>query len=470
MATAAQRFAEFVADVRYADIPRGVLDKAKLHLIDTLGCGLAAHALDEATEARQTVAGWRGTEEASVIGLDRRLPAAAAALANGALCHALDFDDTHTTSLCHVSAVVGPAALAAAEARRANGDDLLTGYVVGAEVVARIGRAAPGAFHARGFHPTSVCGVFGAAAAASSLAGLSAREVADALGIAGSMSSGTFEHLADGSGTKPLHAGFAAQAGVLAAALAAGGATGPVSVLEGLHGLYATHIGTTDVALADELSTLGSRWETANMAIKPYPACHQMHTCLDAASILLNEHRFGPGDVAEVVVSVPELAVPLVLEPAEHKATPRTVSEARFSLPFSLAVLLVHGHADVSAYTGAMLADRRVRELAGRVRYEVKQYPYDAGLAGSVTILTADGARLEAELMHERGSSQRPLALEAVLAKFRANADLALSRDMTFELERRMLALEEERELPWPLPAVGTVQSGAYREPAPERT
>ena len=142
--------------------------------------------------------------------------------------------------------------------------------------------AASGAFHARGFHPTSVCGVFGATAAAARLAGLDAETTTSALGLAGSMSSGLMAYLNDGTPTKPVHAGWAAQAGVLAARLAAHGAEGPAGVLDGRFGVFHAFVDDDEPSLAEQLDDLGSRWETLRVSYKPYPACHFMHGSLGA--------------------------------------------------------------------------------------------------------------------------------------------------------------------------------------------
>ena len=235
--TSAQRIAAFTSSLAFEQIPDEVIEATKLHVLDVLGCGLAAHGLGVAGEGRATMAEL-GTGDATAIGLDTPLPAPHAAFANAMLCHGLDYDDTHSDSVCHITVVVVPAALAVAESLGRSGEDVLTAVTAGTEVVSRIGMAASGAFHARGFHPTSVCGVFGATAAAARLAGLDAETTTSALGLAGSMSSGLMAYLNDGTPTKPVHAGWAAQAGVLAARLAAHGAEGPAGVLDGRFGVF----------------------------------------------------------------------------------------------------------------------------------------------------------------------------------------------------------------------------------------
>ena len=441
--TAAERIATWADGLTLERIPAHVARAAKLHFLDALGCGFAAHALGIATAGRDTMRESGGGEEASMIGIAERLPAPQAAFANGMLCHGLDFDDTHTDAVCHVSAVMAPAALAAAEARAASGAELLVALVAGNETIVRIGMAAPAVFHQRGFHPTSVCGVFGATLAAARLRRLDRRRTVHALGIAGSLACGIFEYLADGSETKPVHAAAAAQAGLVAAGLAAHGATGPSTVLEGRFGLFATFADIHGIDLEPGLADLGRRWETPRIAFKPYPACHYVHAPLDAVVQAAASGAGAPEHIAEIVVRVPQAAVSLVLEPAAAKARPRTAYEAKFSLPYSVAARLLHGRLDLESYRDDAIADEQVLALARRVRYEVVDFPtFPRALPGAARLRLVDGRILEAELPHQRGGPENPLTDDQVCAKFRRNASLALGEDAAISLERRVLTLE----------------------------
>jgi 2-methylcitrate dehydratase PrpD len=445
VASAAERLAEFSSGLRYEDVPPPVIESAKLHLLDMLGCALAAQATRTATHARDVVVGFGGKREASVVGLQTRIPAPHAAMANGALAHGLDFDDTHADAVCHTSVVVGPAAIATAEAAGASGRNLVTAFVAGSEIVIRLGLAASGEFHQRGLHATSVCGVFGAAAAAARLSEAGARDSVHALGLAGSMASGLLAFLDDGTPTKPLHAGWAAQAGVLASRLAASGAQGPSSVLDGRFGLYRALLGT-EARLAEELDDLGERWETPAIAFKAYPACHYMHGVLGAAEELAAE--VDPAAVEEVVVVVPAPAVPLVLEPAAAKVAPRSAYEAKFSLQYSVASVLVRRRLGVVDYTEEALGDPDVQALAARVRYETREYEtYPRAFPGGVRIGLAGGETLEAELRHQKGAPENPLSSEEVLAKFRANAELALRDGSAAALASSVLQLDRHDDV-----------------------
>jgi 2-methylcitrate dehydratase PrpD len=446
--TAAERLAAFATGLAYEAIPADVVETAKLHLLDTLGCGLAAHGLDVATAGRAVAAGMGGTPEATVIGLGQRLPAAQAALANAMLCHGLDFDDTHADAVCHVSVVVGPAALAVGEARRAPGRDVVAALVGGSEIVARLGMAAGGRFHRRGFHPTGVCGIFGAAAAAARLDGLDADAVVRALGIAGSLASGLLAFLEDGAPTKPVHPGWAAHGAVMAARMVAHGAAGPAAVLEGRFGLYDAFVGRDGLDLERELADLGARWETRRIACKPYPACHYMHGVLGAAEQATGGQALAADEIAEVVVTVPEASVPIVLEPAAAKAAPRTEYEGKFSLPYSTAAMLVHGSVGVATYTEKAIGDPAVLGVARRVRYEIRPYPTAArAFPGGIRIRLRDGRTLAADCPHQKGAPENPLSPAEVVAKFRANAGLALPPAAVAALEAAVLHLDGAGDL-----------------------
>ena len=450
MTTAAETIASWATTLTADDIPADVLEHAKLHALDVLGCGLAAHAEGIAGEGRATMAELGGEPQATVIGSDGRLPAANAAFANAMLCHGLDFDDTHSDSVSHVSAVVTPVALAAGELAGASGSDVLAAIVAGNEVTCRIGMAAPGAFHTRGFHPTAICGIFGGVAAVSRLAGADADATTRALGIAGSFASGLFAYLADGTPTKPMHPAWAAHGAYLASRLAAHGAVGPQSVLEGKFGLYHAFLGAEqgEVDIAGQLADLGERWETPRIAYKPYPVCHFMHGSLGAAAQALDGRVLEPAEIDEVVVAVPAAGVSLVLEPAAQKIAPRSEYEGKFSLQYSVASMLVRGHVAVSDFTDEAIADPAVLEVAAKVRYETREYPtYPQAFPGGTTVRLVDGTLLEADFPHQDGAPENPLSADEVRAKFRENASLALAEPELVALEEAILSLERNDDL-----------------------
>lgn len=430
----AHQLAEFAVSAEPSARP-GLRAVAARHLLDVVGCGLAAVGSGEGGHATEVALAAGSREEASVLGSAVRLPAAAAAFANGTRFHALDFDDTHEEGICHVSAVVAPAALASAEVAGLDLGGLLDALAVGSEVALRVAVAAAPSIYARGFHPTSVCGAFGATAATARIRGLDATQTANALGVVGSFASGLMEYLSDGSATKPLHAGWAAQAGVQASALAAAGATGPATILEGRFGIFTSH-GETPIDPAPVTAGLGVDWHAERIAIKPFPACHFLHAPTWAIAELAAEHGFGADDVEAIAVEVPAPGVPLVLEPLAAKHHPATVYDAKFSAPWTIAHHLVHGELTLSSFNAERIADPRLLELAGRVGGGAwtEGEPLSR-FCGAVTV-TVGGTELREVVPFTPGSSDNPLSDAAVLDKFRANASLSLPADEVEALAR----------------------------------
>lgn len=437
MGAIAETLAGFAAEFESAAIPAQVRERAALHFTDVLGCGIAAVGLDAAPQASELA--WRqgGRGEASLIGAGPKVPAAQAALANGTRCHALDFDDTHEAGICHSSVVVAPAALAAAEVTDASGREMLAAYVLGSEIALRIAVAAADELYERGFHPTSVCGAFGAAAAAARLFAADRVTTANALGIVGSFAAGLFEYLSDGSATKPLHAGWAAQAGIQAARLAAAGATGPANVIEGRFGLLASHAQRAGEEAQAIVAGLGERWEFEGLAIKLYPACHFAHASTWAAGELADEHGLGAADIGRITVRVPPEGARLVLEPLAEKLRPKTPYDAKFSLPYTAAHRIVRGSLGLAAFTEAAIADPEVLELAARVDAEPLG---DEGrgasrFCGGARLVTNDGREFDRFLAAPPGSPSMPAGPEEIRAKFRANAGLGLPESRAYDLE-----------------------------------
>lgn len=438
--TLAERLAAFTAGLDVTDVPAAVIESAKLRVLDILGIALAATTHEFAPSVLGALESWGGGE-ATVIGAKIGAPLPLAILANGTLAHGLDFDDTHTGSITHASAVVLPAALAAGECERVSGRAVLAAAVAGYEAITRIGLAAPGAFHARGWHATSACGVFAAALAVGKVMRLDAGRLTSALGLAGSFASGVMEHLADGSWSKRAHAGWAGHGGAVAATLARGGFRGPATIFEGRFGLYATMLDRTpDPA---PFATLGQEWETLAVGYKPYPCCHLLHAYVDCALALGREHRLAPESIADVECLVPAGELPIICEPRDSKLEPRTSYDAQFSLPYTLAAALVDGRVTLDTFAPERLGDRRLLALAARVRHTVDPTSaFPDGFPGWVRVRLTDGRRLEAREPDGRGGLRRPLPPTAIVEKFRDNACRVLPAARVDELEHAALALD----------------------------
>lgn len=439
--TLALRLAAFAAALRYDDLPPVVTASVRLRVLDILGIALAASTHDFAPSVLGPLHAWGGRGECTVVGAKVTAPAPLAALVNGTLAHGLDFDDTHAASITHASAVVLPAALAVGEAQGADGRAVITSAVAGYETITRLGMAAPGAFHARGWHATAVCGPFAAALAAGRLTDLDPSRLTAALGLAGSVASGVQEFLEDGSWSKRVHAGWAGHGGVVAAALARGGFTGPATILEGRFGLYRTFLGVEPDR--SPFDTLGREWQTLRIGFKPYPCCHYLHAFLDCALALRHEHAIGASEIEAVECLVPAGEVPIVCEPRAAKLRPRTTYDAQFSLPFTVAAALGDGHVGLDTFAPERLADEALLALAERVSHQVDPASrFPDGFPGWIRVRLRDGRVLEARQPDGRGGPARPLPEEAIVTKFRTNAAQALPPARVAAIERAALGLD----------------------------
>ncbi len=401
-------------------LPGPVVHAIRRHLLDGISNAVASSRRGVVAPAEEVARGLGGPSEATLLGDEARIGAPAAALATGALVHGFDFDDTHADALVHATAVVLPVALAVGEQVDASLDELLLAAAAGYETTLRLGAAVPHGFHARGFHATSVVGVMGGTVVASRLLGVSVDVVVSALGIAGSRAAGSLEFLRSEASTKQLHPGFAAMDAILSTRLAAAGATGPPTILEGEAGLFRLYTGRY-VDPATVLEGLGARWELERITIKPYPVCQLSHAALDAAATVLDRVD-DPARIRRVVVELPADSVPIVAGPASEKVQPLTTYQARFALPFCLAVLLTDGAITIDDLGAAQLVRPDLQALAARVEVRAVEVGVTAAAApGVVTVELQDGHVLEGYVPVSRGGPARPMTDADLLAKATAN-------------------------------------------------
>ncbi|MFL9913651.1 MmgE/PrpD family protein [Paraburkholderia sp. RL17-337-BIB-A] len=448
-----ERCASWAVGLQFDDCPDALREAARWRLLDTLGVGLAATSLPVAEAMLGAAGDLSDGADADVIGNGgRRVSVPWAALANGTLFHSLIFDDTHSETIVHPSSVVVAAALAAAQANHASGRDFLTAMMAGSEITCRIGLAAARRFHAAGFQPTAVVGPLGATVAAGKLYGLDSRQLAHALGIAGSFVSGIIESWTDGAWAQLLHAGWAAHSGIVAATLGRRGFSGPSTVIEGKAGVLCTHTRPNGIPFAFERITdaLGERWESAQIAFKPFPCGHVIHPFLDA---LLALHREGleADQVKRIVCPIADYMIPVVCSPVEQKRRPRTDAQARTSLQYSLAEALHHGRLDARSYQPESLNDPRILALADRVEVKVDDSAPDSRIfKGWVIVHTVEGRVLEKIVPSTRGSVDNPMSETELRDKFFANAALRLSREQAqrvFDLVFRIDTLASVDEM-----------------------
>jgi 2-methylcitrate dehydratase PrpD len=448
-----QRLSEFAAAQGYERLPRAVRDDIPGRILDVLGIAAAAIPLDTSQAVLGYVRDTGGTAQATAIGLAEKVPAAQAALANGTLAHSLDYDDTHLPSVLHPSAVVVPAALAAAERSGASGRDLTVAVAVGLEVCVRVGmagydvEAGDSLYFARGQHATSICGVLGGAAAAALIGGLDADGIADSIGVAASMASGIIEANRTGGTVKRIHCGWAAHAAVNAVELVSRGLTGPPSVLEGRFGFFQAFLdGRFDASAVTD--GLGETWAVPGIFYKPYPANHFTHCTADAA-MALRARGVRPSDIDSIHVGVANPTVRTVGEPLPVKQAPQTGYQAQFSTPYVMAAGLFGGGGlglSLDDFTDELARDPGRRALMAKVTVggDAKCdaiYPYQ--FPAVVTARLVNGDEIVEEVLTNRGGPDRPLTASELAGKFRDNAGRTLPASAVDAVYERVRTLAD---------------------------
>lgn len=418
----AEALAQAVARARGRPLPAPLRETCERLLIDVAGLCVAAR---NAPWLRAAIDAWEANGDATAIGHGRALDAAGAAFVNGTAAHGEDYDDTFEGGPVHAGAVIVPALLAAAERHGIGGPDVLFGMAVGLEVTCRASLVAPKRIHGAGFHPTAVLGAMGAAAGVAAALACDAKTFASAQGIAGSLASGIIEYLAEGTSTKRLHPGWAAQSGLRAVALARAGFDGPRTVWEGTHGMLHAFARGAEGDWSKLLDGFGDRWLATTIAFKPYACGTMIHPYIDCARRISLCLASGPGrglqDIAAIECETAEGIVHRLWEPLAAKRLPSNGYAAKFSVPYCVAYALANGSVGLEAFDDAPI-DPRVAALAGKVAYRIDSAnPYPDEYTGHVRVRFADGRVVEERQPHLRGGKNEPLSRADIEEKFLAN-------------------------------------------------
>ncbi len=393
--------ARWASELRYEDLPARTVAAAKSRLLDALAVAWAGSDADGIGPVREMLVDQGGRADSTVLAYGDRLPAGAAAMLNGAMAGALDFDGLHEASGVHSDIAVLPAALALAERQGVDGKAFLTALCAGEEILIRLGLSSgtgPGWFF------SSVFGVFGAALAAGKILKLDPDDLNAALGVAFCHATGSQQNLVESALTKRYQCGFAAQAGVLAAEMAAHGVGGPLQSLEGKFGLDTLF---TPIDPAVVLDGLGDTFHMDELTLKKYPCCFCSHAAIDAALELAGRDGFDVGEIASITVTVPPFSERLVGEPFD--AARATQVSAQFNLAYAVACALSRRRFGLADIEMAAIRDPEVVELAGRVRVEAE--PGNAARFAPVdlAIETESGGRLATRVDSLPGTPARPL-------------------------------------------------------------
>src|SRR5688500_16539967 len=394
------RFAEGIEVLRLPGAVRTILRDL---LIDVAGLCVAARNTDYIAAALASAA---STGAATAIGHEGGFNPYDAALINGTAAHGEDYDDTFEGGPVHAGAVIVPAVLAVAEHRGLSGAGALKGIAAGVEIMCRMSLLAPQAIHRACFHPTAVIGAPAAAAAVATALGRHAAGIARAIGIAASLASGIIEYLADGSSTKRLHAGAAAQSGLRAGLLAEAGFSGPLTVLEGTHGFYKAFAPSRPPDFGKLVLGLGSDWVMETLAFKPY-ACGTMTQPYIDCAIVLAAAGVRAEDIVAMECEVGEGTVHRLWEPLHLKQAPPNGYAGKFSTPYCIAVAFLDGRAGFAQFTDARSQDEAVRALAAKVSYVIDPAnPYPNAFTGHIRARLKDGTTREFRRSHMRGGAQ----------------------------------------------------------------
>jgi 2-methylcitrate dehydratase PrpD len=401
--------ARFIVNHKYSDIPQKVRHEAARSFLNWVGCAVGASRHDTVERALAALNEFSGPREATVLGRGDRLDVMLAALMNGTTSHTFDFDDTHLKTVIHPSGPVASALLALAERKRMSGADFLHAFILGVEAECRIGNAVYPSHYDVGWHITATTGVFGAAAAAGRVLGLTEQQMVWALGIAATQSSGLREMF--GTMVKPMHPGNAARNGLLAAFLASKNFTSAEQGIEGRRGF--ANVLATARNYAEITEKLGETWEISLNTYKPFACGIVEHPAIDGCIQLRNEHKLKAEDIEGIALSVH----PLVLE-LTGKKTPQTGLEGKFSVYHSSAVAVIHGAAGEEEYSDEVVRDPRVVALRDKVTATVDKAMHEDQVR--VTIKLKGGKTLERYVEHAVGSLGRPMSDADLEAKFRA--------------------------------------------------
>ena len=407
------------------DLSGEVVERTKYLLLDYLGVAIAGSLTESSQPIYRMLARSASHGPCTVIGTASQSSPGFAALANGAAAHSVELDDTHQAGSIHPGVVMFSTAIALSEIQPDIDVAQFVGAVVaGYEVATRLGMALqPKSHYELGFHPTSTCGVFGAAVTAAKLLRLSEEQMLSAVGIAGSMAAGSLEFLAEGTWTKRLHPGLAAQNGILAANLAAEGFQGPATILEGRDGFLWAYSRKPKPELVTQ--DLGQDFEIMRTSIKPHACCRYMQAPIDGLIELATQHDIHPEQVERIEIAVLEAGWPLVCEPRDRKYSPSNAVDAQFSMPFGAAIALASRSASLDQFTDENFHSPQIKSLMGKVvlqkdtRIE-KNFPEE--WPAIVRVHLTNGKELEKYVRFPKGDPENPLTWQELTIKFQSLA------------------------------------------------
>lgn len=413
------RLARHIVETPFEALPAATVDAARRALLDGIGVMIAASGLSRDVPPFIDLARSSGGGEATILGTWDRVPASAAAFANGAMAHALDYEDTFDAAACHPNASLIPAALALAEADGSvSGRDLIAAVAIGGDLVCRMGLCLTRPMEDGGWYPPPILGAFGAVAAAARVMRLSPGQVADAFSLLLCQLGGPGEikHSPD-TVIRAVREAFPAQAAVTSILLARAGVRGFDAPLEGEAGFFRIYAdGAYDAVTL--LDGLGERFLGEDISFKPWPACRGTHGYIELALHLAGQHRLNWRDIGEIRLTGGEVQAMLAL-PLERKRRPATSIDAKFSLPYTVALALVDGDVTLDSFDDARLDRPDILSLTSRISYRTDPaWGRSRATAAGIEIAMANGDRWSMTQDHPLGHPSRPLDNRALIRKF----------------------------------------------------
>ena len=403
----AEDFSNWAINLKTKDIPADVQEVLGFLVKDISGVIIAAR---NENYIQSLVKTYSNTGNTIALGHKNIFDVFSSSIICGTAAHGEDFDDTFEGNPMHVGATMVSVFLSAGQFFKLNGEQILRGIAIGAELICRMALVSPTAMHKQGFHPTAICSVFGAAAGLGVVLGLNSKQLSSALGVAGSMASGIIEYLAEGTWTKRIHPGWAASSGIHAALLGRSDFLGPRTVFEGTHGFFkAFTIKEIEKDFSHLTKDLGTRWECKNLAFKPY-ACGTMAQPFVDCAMQLRDKVNDLSKIKSIKAKVGEGTVHRLWEPRKEKNNPSTPYSAKFSVPYCVAVTLSKGGAGLEEFNETNIADQSILKIANLIEYEIDPNDeYPKNYTGRLTLETVDGQIIEAKQPCFRGGKKNNL-------------------------------------------------------------
>lgn len=430
----------FVAQARYSDLPDDVIRHAKNLVLDHIGVSLFASQTEWGRIAIKYAKQFSAVPESTVYGQSWKTSAQHAALVNGLCAHGYELDDSYEGGYCHPGAPTIPAALAVAEKEKRNGREFLLGVVMGYELMGRIS-AALGREANKQHHPTGQVGTFGAAGAAAKVMGLDEAAITNALGIAGSMSSGVLEFADDPKGTmvKRLYGGWPSQSGVVAAWLAREGFTGPATIVEGRLGFLRGI--TANFNLDGMTDGLGSDFHVLRTVFKPYASCRAFHPMIEGIAELRSKHGVTPDSIKKLEIGVRESIISYQMQ-----TEPKSIMAAQYSMPFTAALAFCKDLEDPRSFDEAALSNSQVlataKQVHGYLDAEMNAFPR---YAARITAHLVSGEAVTVTTWDHKGTPARPLGSGDIIERFHKMTADIVTRSAAEKIISAVHALDSDK-------------------------